>query len=230
MSDINTGVGPVPLEAQVAGGLWWPKSGSANATARPWYLVADERGFYLAVAPLGGDCFTLLYAGDIASLKSGDAYGYLLTGNQSDQATESGVPNGCCGYSHRSARSGAYLARAFNGIGQATAAQRTGVQHNGNATDVYAGYPGYSWGAYPNSTNNGLLTCQLTLVSGGVRGSMPGLLHATQDCANTFTSGVIVDGTDDMAGRRLMALRVGAPSNQSYRGTVFLDAAGPWSR
>ena len=73
MSDISTGVGMTPLESQAAGGLWWPKSATANATARAWILVADARGFYLAVAPAGGDRYTLLFAGDIASLKSGDA-------------------------------------------------------------------------------------------------------------------------------------------------------------
>ena len=92
MSDISTGVGMTPLESQAAGGLWWPKSATANATARAWILVADARGFYLAVAPAGGDRYTLLFAGDIASLKSGDAYGYLLTGNQGDQTNASSVP------------------------------------------------------------------------------------------------------------------------------------------
>ena len=43
---------------------------AASSAARPWYLVADERSFYLAVSPQGtADRFTLLHAGDIASLK-----------------------------------------------------------------------------------------------------------------------------------------------------------------
>ena len=135
MSDISTGVGMTPLESQAAGGLWWPKSATANATARAWILVADARGFYLAVAPAGGDRYTLLFAGDIASLKSGDAYGYLLTGNQGDQTNASSVPDGCVGYSHRSARTGAYLVRAYTAIGQSTAAQRLGAHHNGSTAD-----------------------------------------------------------------------------------------------
>ena len=163
MSDISTGVGMTPLESQAAGGLWWPKSATANATARAWILVADARGFYLAVAPAGGDRYTLLFAGDIASLKSGDAYGYLLTGNQGDQTNASSVPDGCVGYSHRSARTGAYLVRGYTAIGQSTAAQRLGAHHNGSTADVYAGTAGYSLGAYPNGANNGLLTGALEL-------------------------------------------------------------------
>lgn len=139
MTDASTGVGPTPVESQMAGGMYWPKSSTADTTARTWYLVADERGFYLAVAPAGSDRYTLLYGGDIASLKSGDAYGYLLTGNQSDQTNTGSVPDGCVGYSHRSARTGAYLVRAHTAIGQSTAAQRIGAHHNGSTADVYAG-------------------------------------------------------------------------------------------
>ena len=229
MSDISTGVGMTPLESQLAGGLWWPKSATANATARAWILVADARGFYLAVAPAGGDRYTLLFAGDIASLKSGDAYGYLLTGNQADQTNASSAPDGCVGYSHRSARTGAYLVRGYTAIGQSTAAQRLGAHHNGSTADVYAGTAGYSLGAYPNGANNGLLTGALELHAAGLRGTLPGLLHPVQDCGTSFATGATVDGTDDLAGRRLLAIRTGPPAGGTV-GTVFIDTTGNWGR
>ena len=229
MSDISTGVGMTPLESQAAGGLWWPKSATANATARAWILVADARGFYLAVAPAGGDRYTLLFAGDIASLKSGDAYGYLLTGNQADQTNASSAPDGCVGYSHRSARTGAYLVRAYTAVGQSTAAQRLGAHHNGSTADVYAGTAGYSLGAYPNGANNGLLTGALELHAAGLRGTLPGLLHPVQDCGTSFATGATVDGTDDLAGRRLLAIRTGPPAGGTV-GTVFIDTTGNWGR
>lgn len=229
MSDISTGVGMTPLESQAAGGLWWPKSATANATARAWILVADARGFYLAVAPAGGDRYTLLFAGDIASLKSGDAYGYLLTGNQGDQTNASSVPDGCVGYSHRSARTGAYLVRSHTAIGQSTSVQRLGAHHNGSTADVYAGVAGYSLGSYPNGPNNGLMTGALELHALGIRGTLPGLLHPVQGLGSAFASGAIVDGTDDLAGRRLIAIRTGPPASGTV-GTVFMDMTGPWSR
>ena len=231
MTDVSSGVGLTPMESQVAGGLYWPKSSSANATARPWIVIADERGFYLAVDPTGTGRYTLTYAGDIASLKSGDAYGYLLTGNQSDQANASTVPDGCCGYSGRSARGGAYLVRAHTAIGQSVAAQRLGAHHNGSTADVYAGTPGYSIGTYPNGPNNGLMTGALELYGlGGIRGTLPGLLHPVQDLGNAFATGAIVDGTDDLAGRRLMVIRTAPPSGSITPGTVFIDTTGPWGR
>lgn len=230
MTDASTGTGPTPLESQLAGGLFWPKSSVASTLARTWYLVADERGFYLAVAPAGSDLYTLLYGGDIASLKSGDAYGYLLTGNQADQTNTSSVPDGCVGYSHRSARTGAYLVRAHTAIGQSTAVQRLGAHHNGSTADVYAGTAGYSVGTYPNGPNNGLMTGALELHALGIRGTLPGLLHPVQDCGNAFATGAIVEGTDDLAGRRLMAIRTAPPAGAAGAGTVFIDVTGPWVR
>lgn len=230
MTDVSSGVGLTPMESQVAGGLYWSKSGAADSTARSWYMVADERGFYFAVSPISNDRYTLLYAGDIASLKSGDAYGYLLAGNQSDQTTTSSVPDGCCGYSHRGARSGAYMVREYTAIGQSVAVRRVGAHHNGAAVDGYAGAAGYSSGAYPNGPNNGLMTGALELYAlGGIRGTLPGLLHPVQDLGNAFATGAMVDGTDDLAGRCLMAIRTGAPAGSAL-GTVFIDVTGPWAR
>ncbi len=229
MTDIATGAGPTPMESQVAGGLWWPKSSSGDSTARAWWMVADARGFYFAIAPAGSDRFTVLYAGDIASLRSGDAYGYLLTGNASDQAGSSGVPDGCCGYSSRTARTGAYLVRSHTGIGQAIAAQRLGAHHNGTASDVYAGAFGYSVGGYPNPANNGLITAPLELASMGIRGTLPGLHHPAQDLVAAFSSGAVVEGTDDLAGHRLLAIRVAPPTGGASGGTVFIDVTD-WGR
>lgn len=229
MTDASTGVGAIPLDSQVTGGLYWPKSATAGAVVRTWCIAGDARGFYLAVSPSGGDRYTLLYSGDIASLKSGDVYGYLLTGNQADQTSGSSVPLGCVGYSHRSARGGAYLARAYTGIGQSLVVQRLGTHHNGATGDVYAGLAGYSFGAYPNGPNNGLMTGSVALYEFGIRGYIPGLLHPVQDCSEGFATAALVDGTDDLAGRKLMAVRTGPPSTGSV-GTVFIDTTGPWSR
>lgn len=63
----------------------------------------------------------------------------------------------------------------------------------------------------------------------GIRGTLPGLLHPVQDLGNAFATGAIVDGTGDLAGRRLMAIRTGSPAGSAL-GTVFIDVTGPWSR
>ena len=230
MTDVATGTNPIPLAAQVAGGLWWPKSATANATARAWRVFADSRGVYVALEPSGDNRWQLMFAGDIASLKSGDAYGWLISGNTEDMVASVYVPQGCMGYSHRGARGGAYLARAHTGLGQAIGVQRVGSHHNGNTAEAYAGMAGYAFGSYPNGPNNGLLTGALELVeSAGIRGSAPGLLHPLHDLGSTFTTGAVVDGTNDLVGRRLLAVRT-QPSTYNTGGTVFIDITGPWSR
>lgn len=232
MSDAVTGLGPIPLDSQASGGLWWSKSSGANGTARPWRLWADERGFYLAVSPQGADDrYTLFYAGDCASTKSGDAWSFLLTGNLSDQTGVNGLPDGCCGWSSRNARSGMYLARSHTGVGQAVPASRYGSHHNGATAEAYAGAAGYSWGVYPNSPNNGLMTGALEVYAQGIRGVLPGLLHPVQDMGTAFATGAVVMGTNDYLGRTLQALRVGTPATGGAAGgTVFINATGPWSR
>lgn len=152
----------------------------------------------------------------------------VFTGNQADQTNASSVPDGCVGYSHRSARTGAYLVRAHTAIGQSTAVQRLGAHHNGSTADVYAGTAGYSLGTYPNGPNNGLMTGPLELVALGIRGTLPGLLHPVQDCGSVFATRAMVDGTDDLAGRRLMAIRTGPPASGTV-GTAFIDVTGPWA-
>ena len=230
MTDVDNGVAAIPLEAQLPGGLFWPKSGAASALALSWYLCGDTRGFFLAIDPQSNGKSTLVHAGDIASLKSGDAWGFLITGNQSDQTASAGIPDACCGFSHRSARGGAYLARSHNGIGGALAAQRIGSHHTGTTADVYAGNGGYAWGAYPNGANNGLMMGSLELFAqAAMRGTVPGVVHPVQDLAANFSTGVLVDGTDDFAARKLLALRVGSPTGASF-GTVFVDISGPWRR
>lgn len=230
MSDISTGVGPTPLDSQVPGGLWWPKSGAADAVARPYFLVADERGGYLAVDPQGNGRYTLLYFGDFASAKSGDAYGYCLTGNQSDQVAAPSVPDGCCGWSHRTPRGGAYIVRSHSALSGAIAASRLGAAHNGSVGDLYSGNAGYSAAAYPNGPNNGLLTTPVELWSQGLRGVLPGLAHIRNAITPEMGSGIYIDGTDDFAGRRLLLLRVAPPTGFAAAGAVIIDVTGPWSR
>lgn len=230
MSDASTGTGPTPLDSQVSGGLYWPKSGTANATARPWVLIADDRGFYFAADPQSTGRYTLVFGGDFASFKSGDAWAAMVAGNQSDQTNLTTTPDGCCGFSNRDTRSGAYIARAHSATGGSVAANRMGAAHNGTASAVYSGGPGYSGAAYPNQPNNGLLLTKPELWSLGLRGTLPGLYHIRNSVGQDVGVGITIDGTDDLAGRKLLLLRVAPPTGAVAPGVVALDLTGPWVR
>lgn len=232
MTTIDNGLGLIPLDAQVGGGLYWPKSSLLDATARPWFIVSDNRALYYGVDAVGTGRYSLFFAGDVVSLKSGDVWSFGLTGNTaSAQVGASTPPDGCCGYSGRTPRAGAYLSRSHNGAGGAIPAQRLGAHQNGGAADAYAGTSAYSLaGAYPNGPNNGLMLAPLELLAQGIRGTLPGLYHAAQDCADAFATGTVVQGTDDLAGRQLLAVRCAPGGGTQLAGTTFLDITGPWGR
>lgn len=93
MSDIDTLVGPAPTVAQKTSGHSWPKSSTLDATARPWVIIATERWFYLFPAvnsTSAADAFPQ-FAGDLDTLKPGDAYHFMVTGGNADNYTGSGT-------------------------------------------------------------------------------------------------------------------------------------------
>jgi len=117
MTDIATGANPFPTAAQFSGGLYWPKSNTADSAARPWFLVGDDRIFYLYVAPnnsLSGQ--GVMYGfGDFLSNKSGDAWNCAIFGAESANVNFNGsLTPGDLGYASSVSASdvGFYLARA----------------------------------------------------------------------------------------------------------------------
>lgn len=229
MSSISAGLGLIPLDAQISGGAFWDKSNVASAAARPWFLIADARGFHMIVDPQANGRMSCYYGGDCASTRSANPWGFLLTGNPAARSTVATVPEGCNGYSGRTARVGAYLARSYTGIGGSLVVQRIGQASNGPATDAYSGGANYSvLGAGPNSPNNGLMLTSVELISQGQQGTIPGIYHARSEWIDAFSNGVVVDGTDDMLGRQLLAIRCAPPTGAIVAGTVFFDATGPW--
>ena len=83
MTDVNTGTNMMPTSAIVSGGYYWWKSRFANAVAQQWFLAGDGAGLYFGCKPhadAGASYpYVTQFAGDINSVRSGDAYcGYSL--------------------------------------------------------------------------------------------------------------------------------------------------------
>lgn len=230
MSDINTGLGPFPTEAQLSGGCYVMKSMTADATARAWRLIADDRGFLLAVEVRSAGYWTLYWAGDVSSLRSGDPYCFMVTGDTADRTGTGLPPEGCCGYSGRTARAGAYTARASTGLGDSVQMQRVGEGQNGTGADAWSGAATYAMtGDGANLANHGLLLSRLELIASGLRGTVPGVWHARNNVTSLFSDGISINGTHDLAGRKLLAIRTGVPAGNTW-GITFVDLTGPWER
>jgi hypothetical protein len=124
MTAASTGTGPFPTTAQVAAATSnWRKSATASATARGWFMIADDRSFVLGI--LDGDTasmYKLYYFGDVYSLKAGDAYRSAITVRTVVNSTAAtGTLGSLLGtYSQASLTTGFYVARLAASTGTST--------------------------------------------------------------------------------------------------------------
>lgn len=235
MTDVNTGVGPFPTGTQIAGGGWWPKANSANATARAWTLVADSKGFWLHThtsATNPGVAGSVWGFGDFASLKSGDPYACQLFCAKSDIAGYIGATSNSveyCGYSPV-ADSG-YIPRSYTSLGGSVAGA-TYVTSGWTASPGNSGFTqNVSMPTYPNGPDNGLALSGKSVVEPGVclRGRTRGIYMVVQNCHDKFNWRDKIDGQGALLGRKLVAIKCGNPAGTVSSGLVFVDITGPWS-
>lgn len=230
MTDVNTGLGPFPTEAQVAGGRWWPKSNTANTTSRLWAIVGDDKTFYVYVytstAPLNaaGCIFTF---GDFVSERSGDPYACMLTGPSSDVSASAGAVADAIQSSTTGQVGIGSIPRPYTFFSGATIAafQAESFFVNGVSGNVSP------FGVFPSLVNNGLyVSPTLVLESPSLlRGRGRGILLVPQVINTAFATLAKVDGRGSLLGRKLLALRGGSPAgSQTNGGMAFFDITGPW--
>lgn len=231
MSDVNTGTNPYPTDAQANGGGFWSKSGSADATARAWFLVGDDRTFYfLPITGTFGGVYAHCHAafGDIESLVPADAYGALLQCCESNLSivnpTSHTTDLDYCTSASTANSGGSYLARPYTGIGTSLQTRR-GVMYP-TFTSVAAIRSGdANGGQYPNGADGSLnLTrlplCELT--SKTLRGYARGFYTCPQNVGPlTLSHADPVTGVTGLSGRTLRAFN-------SVAGVFFVDCTGPW--
>lgn len=189
MTDVDTGSNPFPTAAQISGGLFVRKSNTADATNRPWLLIANDRIFYMlidsgtsgtdwTVAPVAAGLSGCFGYGEFLSYKSTtDSYntiifGAVVTGVSVGRFAEHAPQN------TYSANTGHYLARnVVATVGAVTCAKSMALGQS-----IGAGAMGASsnWGPYPDPVTGGLLispmlVCEAATSGWSVRGLLPGL-------------------------------------------------------
>lgn len=185
MSDIATGVNPVPTVAQRANGSMWIKSNQAGGAARPWFAIGNERCVYLFIGHTdqGVDYQVPYFVGDIASYVPNDQHCFALSQNGLT-AYSSGLgsnitfqPMGQTWYDSPSINtSGLYIGRPSQGtagsslLGVALMAAIGVVTPYGGAS----GNPSYN---FPSPVNGGVISLPGMLLERSlqVRGEYPGL-------------------------------------------------------
>lgn len=233
MSAYNTGTGPFPTVAQQANGLCWFKSSTADATARDWTIIGDDKGFYLQINSNATAATTNLYGfGWFPSYKAGDAYNTFIAGSPtfnlatplyaglnylSAFTTTNGAP---------SATDGIYLARSFSQTGGSISVPI--LPGFGNPST-----PGYGIGAsygvaYPDLVASGVIVAPVfiseSITGTPIRGRLPGFYSPFHNVA--FSNYDDLSGISGLAGLTLTVLTLSTSNNV---GQASIDRIGPWA-
>lgn len=233
MTDVDTGDGPFPTDAQVSGGMHLIKSSVASAAAAPYILAADSRALLLAISPRvpsnsGHLSSPVRGFGDPKPLNpAGDAWAAFVSGATDSSSTAVTAVNGALD----SNNSGLYLARDASGLGGAVV---VGTLPYVGGTSVSGG--DQTLGRFPSSVTGQLMVSGRFLYQNNSatdrppRADVPGVLHVPQ----TNVLGLVnrldfLDGSGVHAGRKLLALASNATSlNTAPTGISLLDITGPW--
>lgn len=231
MSDVNTGTGPFPSATQRSGGSYWSKSNAANATARPWMVVADGRFVYCARSHhlTSPQDYELSVFGDIVPTKTGDAFGCVLMGQASDvSGAMVAVLNNYWHSDPASTTQEFYAPRSYTGIGSAVQLRRASPFIAHNTLAWQSGAMGAAGLPYPNPEDGGLYVSPHYVLESAVlsfRGTSPGFYMVPQNVANgQFAARDSVTGVSGLAGRTLKALTCGL----NPYGVALFDITGPW--
>ena len=231
MSDVDTGVGPFPTDAQMSGGGYWWKSVTANATAVKYRIFADDRTLLVATMPgFNSAAFTspLRGFGDFIPLApGGDPWSTVLSANGSSNSTAN---SGALDSQFASGASGvSCMPRTFSALGGSVLVDPralTGVANTLSGNDAWLG-------ALPSVVDGQVKPVRLFLKeqTAGTppRALAPGVHYLPQSGAvGVINDGDVLTGAGDLAGRRLLALPTGTGYSNPPTGMYLVDLTGPW--
>ncbi|MGB7422887.1 MAG: hypothetical protein WA917_13590 [Comamonas sp.] len=238
MSDVDTGTGPFPTDAQMSGGGYWHKSSAANATANTWWLAADSRSLLPAIAAGSGanatnNAAAPYFWGDLVPLApGGDAYASALQCNWTSTSSQ----DGSFVYTVTStATSGAlFLPRVYNGSGSSVMVRALPYLGVTNSPIVSGG--SNTFGAAPGTADGAVILSSLFVIdtagsAQSPRADVPGVYFIPQSGALAmFVGGAIESGGASLGNRELLMLYCGFGSGRGAAagGVYAVDITGPW--
>lgn len=239
MSAVATGTGPFPTAAQLSGGIFYRKSSTADATARPWLLVACERAFYLFSGP-AQTTYGATASSDVGlgfgvfpSYKSGDAFNCFINGQVATGASLSRlgtITHICNGTDTFTATTGIFVSRAYTQIGTAITASK--IVPGSVSSAALSGAMGTYGGAYPDPITGGfrLARCLICEADGGgktiERGYMPGFWGVMHNLpANYFDT---FGGSGALAGKSFILPPLNAYVSSATPSRGAMEYAGSW--
>ena len=230
MSDLNTGLGRVPLDSQISGGGYWPKADSINNPAREWAIFSDARMMYIWTSPFDHRSYQqrkitghVFCFGDLIPHVQNNPYAWCISaGNVPDTSFGAYV----CSTSWLCSADGHYTPRNASGGGASSQLIRNArTKGNGLSKPRFAGVEGF---AYPSPSMSALLVTDLwadTYTDNDPMGFFPGIKIPMQAIGGTFGFSHQHVRVDQ---RTLMSIYTSQYYDQSNGGNVFFDITGPW--
>lgn len=227
MSDIDTGLGQYPTNAQVTGGLYWSKSDTANATARSWFVCVDSKTMYIGRNVSASIPFMEIgmFGDPVFNRPTGDPYGCTILGPTANRSQGAAATDAQLCYA---AAAGGYSARSYTGLGSSIGVGRSFPSSVGSTSGTYSGNVS-GGGTIPNPIDGGIYMSPLLYTeSTSLRGSFPGVFCSPQlIIQGTYSTGDKIVGVNGLPGR---TLRAACSSNGAWSVvfTCFFDTTGPW--
>lgn len=228
MTAISTGDRAFPTEAQLSGGMFWPKSSAADSSTRQWSLYGNGKTFYLCVrwTTAAGAMGVVGSFGDLIKAGSTDAYAAYIHGPSSSIVVNA-PGSSSLEMDHMSNGSVDTRApRAFTGVGAPVTMSR-------NYPVFVNSTSGYRSGEaapanhipFPNPADGGVYVAPWFAVEGttGVlRGRYPGYYAFPQKIdQSVFAQREKLSALAGLTGRKVMV-------QNSNTGCYCFDITGPW--
>ena len=218
MTDVDTGIGPMPTDAQVSGGAYWRCSDLADGTARAWTLMADPGLLYWMPDRSSNGAAPLYVIGQQDSWQLGDQYAGVVVGHDQANGTDPTAMMMTDG-----TQGNGWVARDHSQIG--APAEVSAYGHRAAFGSVL-GYD--SRIAYPGLTDGGLYHAPLLwgeFQDRVPRGRCLGLHQPLQTTplVHGDIAAAALDGYRD-----LLAVELGFYSSGWRYGQALFDITGPW--
>lgn len=232
MTDVDTGTGSFPTAAQMSGGGYWHKSGSANATAVKWKMFGDSKAFYVAIASgssasASNDGAPLRGFGDMVALApGGDPWSVSVSVSGSSATSQNG------GFEHNMASNlnsgGIFQARSVSGLGSAVMGDPR--SYIGTASGI-SGNDNYL-GVAPSQVDGQIKPSRMFIRESGVmppRCVIPGVYYIPQTgLVAAVNDGDFLTPAGDLAGHKLIVVSDAVNPGSSPAGRYAVDVTGGW--
>ena len=222
MSAVGTGTGQTPTTGQLSTGITIRKSTSADATARSWLALADDRTLYLFVAT--GDTANVYLAcavGDFFSTLTGDGFRTVIIGRNAENAGTSTNENlDRMNTALTAAVAGHYIVRAYTAVGASITAGKHGDYLKGNAQAFLLGNV-----PYPNNPDSGIYLSPIWVTDAAtalLRGRLRGFWHFLHAIAS-LNDGDTFSGTGSLSGKTFLLIKQSANA-----GIYCLETSNTW--